>query len=321
MIKQALESLLRSNSSFRGHGGFSAAISGILSDCITRFDHSITTDFTRIFPGGPVALQGMSSAQIRHLLFQDRMHATTMSGGPAGSQDLTAVTRCLQGSTVIVTLTDPAKHNLWIANLGDSQTGNVGLKTGSSPFYLAFFHKRFFFFIFILVLASRTHAGDWSPTFVTAPHDGNNRSEVMRIRNQHPGEPECLLDNRIVGFLGPTRCEPICVFLFSFLCSHHRKFVYSSFDATHAPRVRLVRVRVPQLSAMHGSNCHPSFLSAFFSIFVESGTYSAPRPTSPALKAHHTYPTFPTSTTFRFRKARRRRRRRREDNNNRGTFF
>lgn len=120
MIKQALESLLRSS---RGHAGFSAAaISGILSDCISRFDHSITTDFTRIFPGGPAALQGMSSTQIRHL-FQDRMS----SGGP-GSQDLTAVKRCLQGSTVIVTLTDPSKHNLWIANLGDSQAGMFGLK-------------------------------------------------------------------------------------------------------------------------------------------------------------------------------------------------
>jgi hypothetical protein len=118
MIKQALESLLRS---FRGHAaGFSAAVSGILADCITRFDHSITNDFTRIFPGGPspAALQGMSGTQIRHL-FQDR----TVSGGPPGSQDLTAVTRCLQGSTVVVTLTDPSKHNLWIANLGDSQTG------------------------------------------------------------------------------------------------------------------------------------------------------------------------------------------------------
>ena len=113
MIKQALETLLRSS---RGHGFSAAAISGTLSDCITRFDHSITNDFTRIFPGGPAALQGMSSTQIRHL-FQDRM-----SGGP-GSQDLTAVTRCLQGSTAIVTLTDPSKHNLWIANLGDSQAG------------------------------------------------------------------------------------------------------------------------------------------------------------------------------------------------------
>jgi hypothetical protein len=151
MIKQALESLLRS-SSFRGqhgghhghhghHGGgggsFSAAISGILSDCITRFDHSITTDFTRIFPGGPAALQGMSSAQIRHL-FQDRMSAS--GGGPPGGsqQDLTAVTRCLQGSTVIVTLTDPSKHNLWTANLGDSQTGMYVCDPFDPFFFLLF---------------------------------------------------------------------------------------------------------------------------------------------------------------------------------------
>jgi pyruvate dehydrogenase phosphatase len=142
MIKQALESLLRS---FRGgQHGFSAAISGILSDCITRFDHSITTDFTRIFPGGPAALQGMSSTQIRHL-FQDRM-----SGGP-GSQDLTAVTRCLQGSTVIMTLTDPSKHNLWIANLGDSQTGMFCFgfsKSDRTNPPVSSFLSHFFFFFF-----------------------------------------------------------------------------------------------------------------------------------------------------------------------------
>jgi len=163
MVKQALESLLRS---FRGHG-FPAAVSGLLSDCITRFDHSITADFTRMFPGGPASLQSMSSAQIRHL-FQDRA---------SGPRNLTAVTRCLQGSTVILTLTDPSRHNLWVANLGDCQA----------------------------VLGSRTRAGDWSAAFVTAPHNGNNPSEVLRIRNQHPGELECMEDNRIVGFLDPTR--------------------------------------------------------------------------------------------------------------------
>jgi pyruvate dehydrogenase phosphatase len=219
MIKQALgESLLRSSPPpFRGHhagggssGSFSAAaISGILSDCITRFDHSITNDFTRIFPGGPAALQGMSSTQIRHL-FQDRMMS---GGGPPGSQqDLTAVTRCLQGSTVIVTLTDPSKHNLWIANLGDSQAGQLCCWSSIRLSLSHVFSKRFFFLL-LLVLASRTQAGGWSSTFVTTPHDGNNRSEVLRIRNQHPGEPECLEDNRVVGFLGPTRCEQIFMFI------------------------------------------------------------------------------------------------------------
>jgi hypothetical protein len=246
MIKQALDSLLRS---FRGHG-LSAAVSGMLSDCITRFDHSITTDFTRMFPGGPAGLQGMSSTQIRRL-FQDRM------SGP-GSQDLTAVTRCLQGSTAIMTLTDPSKHNLWIANLGDSQ---AGVLLGRHSFVLVSHFPTFIF----KVLGSRTHTGDWSAAFVTALHDGNNPSEVSRVQNQHPGEPECMQDNRVVGFLGPTRCEHL-IFVAS-------EIPHSKVDAPLA---------CPQLSAIPGSNCHASFLSASFSTFVESGMYSDPRPTSPA---------------------------------------
>lgn len=61
-----------------------------------------------------------------------------------------------------------------------------------------------------IVLGSRTHAGDWSAAFVTVPHNGDNPSEVLRVRNQHPGEMECVQDNRIVGFLDPTRCEHLC---------------------------------------------------------------------------------------------------------------
>jgi pyruvate dehydrogenase phosphatase len=109
LIKQALESLLVST---RGYV-VPSAVSGVLSDCIIRFDHSITADFTRMFPGGPAALQSMSSSQIRHL-FQDRASAT---------QNFTAAMRCLQGTTALLTLTDPSKQNLWIANLGDCQAG------------------------------------------------------------------------------------------------------------------------------------------------------------------------------------------------------
>lgn len=165
MIKQALDSLLRSS---KGHASVSpSAVSGILTDCIVKFDHSITTDFTRMFPGGPDDLQRMTGAQIRRL-FQDRT---------SGSQNLDAATRCLQGSTALVTITDPAKHNLWIANLGDCQA----------------------------VLGTRSHTGDWVATFATTLHNGDNPSEVHRIRSQHPGERECIEDNRVVGFLSPTR--------------------------------------------------------------------------------------------------------------------
>ena len=109
MIKQALELLLRSS---RGHVSPSA-VSGVLTDCIVKFDRSITTDFMRMFPGGPDVLQRMTSAQIRRV-FQDRT---------LGSQNMAAATRCLQGTTALITITDPNKHNLWIANLGDCQAG------------------------------------------------------------------------------------------------------------------------------------------------------------------------------------------------------
>ncbi|KAI0268612.1 protein serine/threonine phosphatase 2C [Gloeopeniophorella convolvens] len=165
IIRRSLESLLHSSKG----SVFPDAVSKILSDCIVAFDHSITADFMRMFPGGAAGLQKMSSTQIRQL-FQDRTSA---------SQNLTAATRCLQGSTALLTLTDPAKHNLWIANLGDCQA----------------------------VLGSRTRPGEWSATFATTLHDGDNPSEIHRIRNQHPGERDCTEDNRVIGFLGPTRCE------------------------------------------------------------------------------------------------------------------
>jgi pyruvate dehydrogenase phosphatase len=192
LIKQALESLLVSS---RGHV-VPAAVSSVLSDCIIRFDHTITADFTRMFPGGPAGLQSMSTSQIRYL-FQDRTSA---------AQNLAAATRCLQGSTALLTLTDPSKQNLWIANLGDCQAGMSALPQVVSSLaqqsgVLISHHHR------CPVLGSRTRAGDWAATFATTLHNGDNPSELLRIRNQHPGERECLVDNRIVGFLSPTRCE------------------------------------------------------------------------------------------------------------------
>src|SRR6266702_3401129 len=186
MIRQALDLLLRSS---RGRVSPSA-VSGVLSDCIVKFDHSITTDFTRMFPGGPDGLQRMTGAQIRRL-FQDRT---------SGSQNLAAATRCLQGSTALVTITDPAKHNLWIANLGDCQAGTLASTHAS----LVDLMTPLFFF---LVLGTRSHTGDCSATFATLLHNGDNPSEVHRIRSKHPGERECIKDNRVVGFLSPTRCE------------------------------------------------------------------------------------------------------------------
>ncbi|KAI0066226.1 protein serine/threonine phosphatase 2C [Artomyces pyxidatus] len=164
MVKRSLDAYLRThNAAFAPD-----AISKILSDAVVAFDRSLTTDLLNLFPGGPAALHRMSDAQIRQILDDRRA---------GGGRNAAAAVRCLQGSTAILTLRDPAGAHLWIANLGDSQA----------------------------VLCSRTASGQWAATFATALHDGDNPSELHRLRSEHPGERDCAEDNRVIGFLGPTR--------------------------------------------------------------------------------------------------------------------
>lgn len=62
-------------------------------------------------------------------------------------------------------------------------------------------------FIFILVMVSQDKAHDnWTIERLTTDHNGDNEAEVDRIRRTHPGEPECILDGRVLGALAPTRC-------------------------------------------------------------------------------------------------------------------
>ncbi|KAH7908418.1 phosphatase 2C-like domain-containing protein [Hygrophoropsis aurantiaca] len=89
--------------------------------------------------------------------------------------DLSA--KCTQGSTVLVALTDSQKKNLWVANLGDSQA----------------------------VLGKRGPCGKWFATAINSMHNGNNVTERRRIMREHPGEQYCVSDNRVIGYLAPTR--------------------------------------------------------------------------------------------------------------------
>jgi hypothetical protein len=42
---------------------------------------------------------------------------------------------------------------------------------------------------------------------LSAPHNGTNAHEVVRVRAEHPGEPECVRDGRVLGVIGPFRCK------------------------------------------------------------------------------------------------------------------
>lgn len=61
--------------------------------------------------------------------------------------------------------------------------------------------------IFPLVLGTRTSDSStgWSAELLNSIHDGSNQDELARISAEHPGEVDCIRDDRVIGFLAPTR--------------------------------------------------------------------------------------------------------------------
>lgn len=158
------------------------AVSKILSDALIKIDDSIRLNFLRLFPDDADALRRMTDSQVRGVL----------SGGTGGLNRALAL-RCTQGATVIMALTDPWK-NLWIANLGDCQAGTwhlVCLRQISDAS--------------MVVLGRRESPGKWSATLINSIHNGGNAAEILRIKNEHPGESECVENDRVIGYLAPTR--------------------------------------------------------------------------------------------------------------------
>lgn len=74
-------------------------------------------------------------------------------------------------------------------------------------------------FLYLLtdtVLASRRPDGSWSSEFLTRSHNGTDEREIARVRDEHPGEPECIKNGRVLGAIAPFRCEFILIFLQTF---------------------------------------------------------------------------------------------------------
>lgn len=55
-------------------------------------------------------------------------------------------------------------------------------------------------------MVSETGHKRWNIEVLTRPHNGENPLEVERVMNEHPGEPECILDGRVLGAIAPFRC-------------------------------------------------------------------------------------------------------------------
>lgn len=56
------------------------------------------------------------------------------------------------------------------------------------------------------VMVSQTVADDWKIEPLTTNQNGDNINEVERVRREHPGEPDCVLDQRVLGAIAPFRC-------------------------------------------------------------------------------------------------------------------
>src|ERR1700674_1860012 len=57
-----------------------------------------------------------------------------------------------------------------------------------------------------VVMVSRTSSQDWTIEPLTINQNGDNLDEVERVRREHPGEPDCVQDQRVLGAIAPFRC-------------------------------------------------------------------------------------------------------------------
>ncbi|KAF8626287.1 hypothetical protein AX15_004958 [Amanita polypyramis BW_CC] len=144
-------------------------ISDLFAKSIVAFDNAIANDVLDLF-GGLEGLKDYSDAEIRNVINDQH----------DGGVNWKKARLCMYGTTALVTLVDPDHQNMWVANLGDCQA--------------------------ILVTPEDDSGNEWNVQVLTVNHNGDNDAEIDRVRRQHPNEPECVFDRRVLGALAPFRC-------------------------------------------------------------------------------------------------------------------
>ncbi|KAF9458441.1 protein serine threonine phosphatase 2C [Collybia nuda] len=142
------------------------SVSTLLVEAIALLDNTMTQDLLRLFPT-PAVISALSDVEIDSII----------NDGKSGGVNSAIITRCMRGSTVLVSLLDPGEENLWVASLGDCQS----------------------------VLARKRCNGDWEGLRLSSYHNGTEKTEKERIMKEHPGEMECVLDDRVLGAIAVTR--------------------------------------------------------------------------------------------------------------------
>lgn len=87
-------------------------VSNMLTAEISSLDDGIKDGLLRLFPDLG-AITKLSDAEIRDVI----------NDSDSGGKNSAMLMRCMRGTTVLLSLTDPSGSNLWVASLGDCQAG------------------------------------------------------------------------------------------------------------------------------------------------------------------------------------------------------
>ena len=174
----------------------------MLSSRITAFDNAIAGDVLELFPGGIESLPGLTDEEIQAVVNDFAVPAGGSNGtGPGAGANYKKARLCLYGTTALVALVDPTHENLWVANLGDCEAGTCPTRKQK-------IQNRVEGFFFTPVLVTPDPDGRLPRHEVlNVLHNGSNATEIARVRRDHPGEPESVMNGRVLGTIAPFRCE------------------------------------------------------------------------------------------------------------------
>lgn len=92
-------------------------IIALLYDSIVETDSMITREFLSMFPKSRDAFAQLTDKEIEVILEHDETTSNSLN-----------TLRCLSGSTALLTLLNPPRTQLWVANLGDCRAGELSVR-------------------------------------------------------------------------------------------------------------------------------------------------------------------------------------------------
>lgn len=177
----------------------------MLAKGITAFDDAIAGDVLELFPGGLASLPSRSDEEIQAVVND--------FAGPSAGANYKKARLCLYGTTALVALVDPTHENLWVANLGDCEAGTSGHLVHPWLHFFSLYppwpvpNKSRLTPPLSVLVTPDTDGRPPRHEVLNVLHNGTNPAEIARVRRDHPGEPDSVMNGRVLGTIAPFRCE------------------------------------------------------------------------------------------------------------------